>query len=145
MSPGVVIKRQLGWMQSASISKSDIWGSCTQRLVWNWFSGVSALWNSYLSFGSGDDLLIRILVQVDGLALLHTLLNPWTSVQKSGPAPQRGACGHIRSKMICPLSVNWREYCLIYHQGDIYRQCCRLSAFVARLQSFLTPLATFLQ
>ena len=53
---------------------------------------VTVPWSSYLCFGGGDGLLIRVLVQVDGLGLLHRLLSPWTSVQKPGPALQGGAC-----------------------------------------------------
>lgn len=49
-------------------------------------AAVGALWDSYLSFGGGNNLLIRILVQTDKLRLLHRMLGPWASVQEPGPA-----------------------------------------------------------
>lgn len=45
----------------------------------------------YLGFGGGHNLLISILVQTDELDLLHRLMSSWPSVQKPGPALQRGA------------------------------------------------------
>lgn len=62
------------------------------------YSGAGVLWDSYLSFGGGDNFLIRILVQVDGLGLLHGLLGPWTPIQKPGPAMQRRAWWYIRRR-----------------------------------------------
>lgn len=54
------------------------------------------LWRIYLGFGGGHNLLIRILVQTDELDLLHRLMSSWPSVQKPGPALQRGALWDTR-------------------------------------------------
>lgn len=49
------------------------------------------MWDSYLSFGSSDNLLVRILIQVDRLVLLYRWLSPSSLVQIPGPGLQEWA------------------------------------------------------